>query len=208
MDSFYIDATTPVSEQLLLTLPNSLPIPFGAMLLSVFGNKIGHWKWQMVISTFSLVLWGSLLALINPNNKGMIIAFVTLCQASYGWSVYLSVTYTQLGVPQEMLGISGGLAGTARYAGGAVAAACYSSAIANGIATKGAQLIPRAALDAGLPESSLTQVVAVAGQGAAALSNIPGVTQQVIDAVGVAYKYSAAFGLRYATSHLVLVLPS
>lgn len=150
----------------------------------------------MVVSTFSLVLWGSLVAMITPYNKAKIIAFVALSQASYGWAVYLSVTYTQLGVPQEMLGISGGLAGTARYAGGAVAAACYSSAISNGIASKGAELIPPAALGAGLPESSLAQVIATASQGAAGLSEIPGVDQKVIDAVGVAYKYAAAFGLR------------
>lgn len=150
----------------------------------------------MVASTTSLVIWGSLLALITPYNKAMIITFVALCQLSYGWAAYLSVTFTQLGVPQEMLGISGGLAGTARYAGGAVAAACYSSAISNGIAKRGAELIPRAALDAGLPESSLAQVVAAAGQGATALSKIPGVNQEVIEAVRTAYKYAAAFGLR------------
>lgn len=39
--------------------------------------------------------------MITPNNKAIIITFVALCQASYGWSVYLSVTYTQLGVPQD-----------------------------------------------------------------------------------------------------------
>lgn len=150
----------------------------------------------MVVSTTSVVLWGSLLALITPYNKAMIIAFVALCQLSYGWAAYLSVTYTQLGVPQEMLGISGGLAGTARYAGGAVAAACFSSAISNGIAKKGAELIPRAALNAGLPESSLAQVVAAASQGATALFNIPGVDQKVVDAVETAYKYATAFGLR------------
>src|SRR5690348_11909302 len=98
----------------------------GAMCLTAFGRKIGHWKWSMLASMASLVIWGSLLALITPYNKGMMMAFVSLAQFSYGWAAYLSVTYTQLGVPQHMLGISGGLAGTARYAGGAVASACYA----------------------------------------------------------------------------------
>ncbi|CAM1506054.1 Fc.00g056950.m01.CDS01 [Cosmosporella sp. VM-42] len=193
-----LNATTPISEQLLLTLPSSLPLVAGSITLTVFGRMVGHWKWSMTVSMASLVLWGSLLALITPDNKGLMIAFVALAQFSYGWAAYLSVTYTQLGVPQELLGISGGLAGTARYAGGAVASACYSSAIANGIAKRGAQLIPKAALDAGLPQSSLSQVVAAAGAGAQALSKIPGVNQGVIDAVTNAYKLSAAYGLRNA----------
>lgn len=151
----------------------------------------------MTISVASLVTWGSLLALITPHNKGMMIAFVALAQLSYGWAAYLSVTYTQLGVPQEMLGISGGLAGTARYAGGAIASACYSTAIANGQASKAAELIPKAALEAGLPEASLEAVAAAAAGGAKALSEIPGVTPAVIEAVVDASKWASANGLRY-----------
>lgn len=199
-DDFYIDANTPASEQMLLTLPANLGLPFGSVLLILFGNKIGHWRWTLVGSVFSLVLWGSLMALVTPYNKAMMIAFVVLGQISYGWAAYLAVTFTQLGVPQIYLGISGGLAGLARYAGGAVASACYSSAIGNGLKTKGAVLIPKAALDAGLPRSSLDQLMAAVPQGVAAISKVPGVTPAVNEAVGVAYKYAAAFGLRYVSS--------
>jgi hypothetical protein len=134
---------------------------------------------------------------MTPYNKVIMITFVTLSQISYGWAAYLSVTYTQLGVPQSMLGLSGGLAGTARYAGGAVASACYSSAIANGIAKRGGELIPKAALAAGLPQSSVAAVQAAAGLGAAALEKIPGMTPQAAEAVVTAYKYAVAYGLRY-----------
>ncbi|KAF2648443.1 MFS general substrate transporter [Lophiostoma macrostomum CBS 122681] len=198
LNAFYIDATTPVSTQLLLTLPANLALPAGAALLTAFGKKIGHWKWSLVISTSSLVLWGSLLAMMTPFNKVTMIAFVTLSQLSYGWCAYLSVTYTRLGVPQEMLGISGGLAGTARYAGGAVAAGCYSTAISNGITTKAPALITQAALDRGVPQSAIPAVVAAAASGSAALQKIPGVTEEAIEAITLAYKYAVAYGLRNA----------
>ncbi|TPX13597.1 uncharacterized protein E0L32_006068 [Thyridium curvatum] len=198
LNDFYIDANTSVSEQMLLTLPPNLGLPFGAALLTIFGNKIGHWRWTLIASVFSLVLWGSLMAMITPDNKGLMIAFVFLGQTSYGWAAYLAVTFTQLGVPQTMLGISGGLAGLARYAGGAVASACYSSAIGNGVTSKGAELIPKAALNAGLPSSSLGQLMKAVPQGAAAISAVPGVTPQIAQAVNTAYKYAAAFGLRNA----------
>lgn len=95
-----------------------------------------------------------------------------------------------------MLGLSGGLAGTARYAGGAVASACYSSAMSNGLAKKGAELIPKAALAAGVPSDVFDQVVAAAGAGAVALRAIPGVDETMIEAVRTAYKEAAAYGLR------------
>ena len=181
---------------MLLTLPANLGLPFGALLLTLFGNKIGHWRWTLIGSVFSLVLWGSLMALVTPYNKAMMIAFVVLGQISYGWAAYLAVTFTQLGVPQIYLGISGGLAGLARYAGGAVASACYSSAIGNGLSTKGAELIPKAALRAGLPESSLEELMAAVSKGTATVGNVPGATQAVVRAVETAYKQAAAFGLR------------
>ncbi len=151
----------------------------------------------MLASVVLMVLWGSLLALVTPYNKGLMIAFMSLGQLSYGWAAYLSVTYTQLGVSQENLGISGGLAGAARYAGGAVASASFSSAISNGIAKRSAQLIPQAALTAGLPQALLEQVTKAASGGSAALSQIPGVTKDVVSAVSDAYKWSVVYGLRY-----------
>jgi hypothetical protein len=63
------------------------------MLLTLFGNRIGHWKYQLVGSFSLLVLWGSLLAMVTPFNKTQMIAFATLGQMCYGWAAYLSVTY-------------------------------------------------------------------------------------------------------------------
>lgn len=151
----------------------------------------------MILSNLSLVLWGSLLAMVTPYNKSMMMAFVALSQFSYGWAAYLSVTYTQLGVPQTHLGLSGGLAGTARYAGGAVASACFATAIANGLAEKSAELIPKAAQTSGLDSSLLTDVMTAAGS-RSALEALPGIPPAAIDAVREAYKYSACHGLRNA----------
>jgi MFS family permease len=197
-DYFYIDENTSTSEQLLLTLPTNLGLVLGSVALTVFGGKIRHWNWSMTVSMASLCLWGSLLALITPNNKALMITFATLCQFSYGWAAYLSVTYTQLGVPQHMLGLSGGLAGTARYAGGAVASACYSTAISNGMAKKLVELVPKAAIRTGVPADIMDSVIAAASSGATttALKEIPGLTDTMVDALRMAFKESAAVGLR------------
>lgn len=198
LNDFYIDATTPDSEQMALSLASSVGLPFGAMLLMVFGHRVGHWRWQLIGSVFSLVLWGSLMALVTPTNKALMITLVVLGQTSYGVAAYLGVTYAQLGVPQTYLGISGGLAGLARYGGGAVASASYASAIGNGIKTKGGD-ITAAALAAGLPKSSASLLMpAIISNGPAGIAKIPGVTDAVTTAVAAAYKTAAAFGLRNA----------
>jgi hypothetical protein len=134
--------------------------------------------------------------MITPFNKVAMITFATLGQLSYGWAAYLSVTYTQLGVPQEMLGISGGLAGTARYAGGAVASACYSTAIANGISRNAPGAIAAAALENNVPHAALEAVGTAASTGVAGLVAIDGVSETAAEAISLAYKYAVAKGLR------------
>lgn len=56
--------------QAVLTLPSNLGLAFGAACLSAFGNKVGHWRWQLIISVSGMTLFGALLALGNPGNKG------------------------------------------------------------------------------------------------------------------------------------------
>lgn len=87
---------------------------FGAALLTIFGSKIGHWKWTLTASVTMMVIFGALLALGNPERKSMMMAFVFLAMTGFGWAQYLSIAFIQFGVPQVELGISGGLAGV-RY---------------------------------------------------------------------------------------------
>lgn len=74
-----------------------------------------------------MVFFGALLGLGDPTRKTMMMVFVCLSQIGFGWAQMLSITFIQFGVPQVELGISGGLAGVSRYAGGAIAISVYST---------------------------------------------------------------------------------
>jgi hypothetical protein len=102
----------------ILSLPQGLAITAGGVLLSLFGSKIRHWQHQQTVAVTIMVFFGSLMALARPDNMGMMIAFMTLSLMGYGWSIYLCIAVTQMGVPHEKLGTSGGLSGCARFAGG------------------------------------------------------------------------------------------
>jgi hypothetical protein len=56
--------------QTILTLPQTLGISLGAVLLMLFGSKLGHWRWTLAGSVTIMVTFGALLALGTPNRKG------------------------------------------------------------------------------------------------------------------------------------------
>ncbi|KAF4633722.1 hypothetical protein G7Y89_g4392 [Cudoniella acicularis] len=196
---FYVTPTTSRSETLLLTLPGNLGLVFGAMLLICFSNLLGHWKLTLTASFVGMVFWGGLIALVTPYNKGLMIAFTFLEQTFFGWAQYESVAFTQLGVKQVDLGISGGLAGVGRYAGGSLAQAIYITILTNTQASKAAVTIPAAAIAAGLPASSGQQFLAAFSLGAEALAAVPGVTPEILTAASDAFKWSYAHGLQMVT---------
>ncbi|KAF1943765.1 MFS general substrate transporter [Clathrospora elynae] len=192
----FTDATTDYRYRIILGLPGNLGLCLGAFLLTVFGHRIGHWKWTLTASVTIMVVFGALLALGNPERKGMMIAFVFICQVGFGWAQYLSIAFIQFGVPQVELGISGGLAGVARFAGGAVAISVYQTILTNVQTSKAAELVPTAALAAGLPSSSIPALLAALPLGATALAKVPGITTNIILAAGAAFQQAYVVGLR------------
>ncbi|KAK4891378.1 hypothetical protein LTR27_010032 [Elasticomyces elasticus] len=192
---FYVTPTTTRSEELLLTLPGNIGLVFGAMLLIGFGNLLGHWKWTLIASWIGMTVFGGLMALVTPTNKGMMIAFTFLMQTFFGWAQYESIAFTQLGVHQHDLGLSGGLAGVARYAGGSLAQAIYVSVLANTQAARAAVSVPAAVLQAGGSTTMAGEILAAFPLGATALAAIPDVTADILAAAGSAYQWSYAHGL-------------
>lgn len=176
INTFYVTPTTSRSEELLLSLPNNLGLVFGAVLLSCFGNLIGHWKWTLTVSWIGLSIFGGLLALVTPYNKGTMIAFAFLEQMFFGWAQYESIAFTQLGVKQIDLGISGGLAGVARFAGGSLAQAIYTTILTNEQTSRAAKTVPAAAQALGLGAEESQQLLAAIASGATdAIAEIPGI---------------------------------
>ncbi|EHK97816.1 putative Isotrichodermin C-15 hydroxylase [Glarea lozoyensis 74030] len=124
---FYLDDPTDWRAASILSLVQGFAICAGVLFLTLFGAKIKHWNWQLAGYVFVMVLFGVLLALGNPGNKNLMIAFVFISQAAYGPAIYLAIAVSQMGVEQKDLGLSGGVSGTARFAGGAIATSVYTA---------------------------------------------------------------------------------
>ncbi|KAJ6117927.1 hypothetical protein N7523_005678 [Penicillium sp. IBT 18751x] len=167
---FYTNGGADWKESITLSLPQGFAILLGAILLTLFGSRIRHWQWQLTGSVFVMVVFGGLLGLVTPTNKGKMIAFMFLSQTGFGWALYLSIAMTQMGVQHGDLGVSGGIAGCIRFGAGAVATSIYQTIYHSSLTKYKNQYIPSAAMAAGLPESQVTALMAAVSEGTTALS--------------------------------------
>jgi hypothetical protein len=84
----------------------------------------------------------------------------------------------------------------ARFAGGAVALSVYTTILTNTQTAEAARIIPAAATAAGLPQSSVSQLITALSLGASALAEVPGITDNIIAAASAALQQSYVVGLR------------
>ncbi|KAF5963036.1 major facilitator superfamily transporter [Fusarium coicis] len=187
---------TDITTGIALSLPPNVGLVVGGLILVLFGSRLRRWKWTLTASVVITTLFGALMALGQPDRKGMMIAFVFINQVAMGWGQYLSIAYTQLGVDPVDLGVSGGLSGVARNGGGVVALTVSLTILANVQGQSMKKLVPQAALAAGLPSESLEALMGALPLGEAALSKVPGATQQVLEAALGAFQQSYLIGLR------------
>ena len=137
-----------------------------------------------------------MLALAKPTNKNTIMALVFLAETGFGWAQYLSIAYIQFGADQVELGISGGLAGVARFAGGAVAISVYTTILSNVVGKEAVKKVIPAVMQAGGSQQVAVEILTALPLGAAALAKIPNATENMIAAAGAAFQQAYVVGLR------------
>lgn len=193
---YFTDATTPDYIVYLLATVQGFGIFTGAMILSFGGKYFQHWKLQMGIPITLMTLFGALLAIVTPQTKSMGIAFAYLSSTAYGYAQYLSIAYIQFGADQTELGIAGGLAGVARYAGGAVAVTLFVTILTvTQTAYAGVHVIA-AAEAAGASPGVAQAVLAAFPFGAAALEKVNGLTVAIATAAGAEFIQSYVQGVK------------
>ncbi|KAF7196765.1 Trichothecene efflux pump TRI12 [Pseudocercospora fuligena] len=193
---YFTTPETPPHIVYLLSTVQGFGIFTGAMLLSFAGKYFQHWKWQMGVPISIMTFFGGLLAYITPAREGMAIAFVFLCATGYGYGQYLSIAYIQFGADQEELGISGGLAGVARYAGGAVAVTTFATILTTTQSKYAINHVIPAAEAAGATPQVAEAVLRALPLGAAALEKVQGIDTSIAAAAGAAFVESYVQGVK------------
>jgi len=193
---YFTSATTPSHIVYLLAIVQGLGIFTGAMILSFGGKYFKHWKFQLGIPITFMTLFGALLATVTPETLGRGIAFAFLSSMFYGYAQYLSIAYVQFGADQTELGIAGGLAGVARYAGGAVSVTLFATVLSVCQSQYANTHVIAAAEKAGASPSVAKAVLAALPLGAAALEKVQGLTTAIAEAAGAAFVQSYVHGVR------------
>jgi hypothetical protein len=193
INAFYTAGGQPWQRAAVLSLPQGLAITGGAIGLTFLGPLIKHYHWQQTASVTMMVVFGSLLALATPTNMGLMCTFVVLSLFGYGWAIYLSIAFTQLGVDQENLGISGGLSGCVRFAGGTIAQAVYLTVFQNDLKSKTPAYVTKAAEAAGVSASQIPDLLALLATPKALAAQFG---DSVAGAVGLAQQLAIAHGIK------------
>ena len=137
------------------------------------------------------------LATIQPGDSTSAIAFGGLAGLGMGGPLVLVIAGVQLSTPHHLIATATAVTTSARAVSATVFTAIYGAALTTRLAKDIPSYVAKAALGAGLPKTSLEAFVgALAGNDAAALPKIPGVTPAIIGAGVGGLKQAFADGIR------------
>lgn len=164
-------------------------------------KPLGKQKWQFIGGVIVLTAIMGGMAGTTENTQAMALVFLAIVGASIGWIECLSLTLSPFCLKHEDLGIALGTVGSVRGGLAAIAQTIFIVIYTDKSITVVPAYVTRAAVDAGLPASSIP---ALLGDISAANSfaGIPGITPNIIAAATEGEKagYPRSFQYVYLAS--------
>lgn len=181
-------------------IPSNMSGILGGWILPSLVHKIKHVRHQIIFALIIQTVFTACYAAVIPHHRYAWMVFQLFGQCCFTWVTTLAYVSSGLFVPQGELGVSAGLIGTFRSAGGSVGNAVFST-ILNSIINK--QLGPRiavAAIASGFSPSELGTLIPAVIENAVgvpeAFANVPGASSAVIAATSQALKDAYAYAFR------------
>lgn len=138
------------------------------------------------------------LATIEPSDNVSAIIFAGLAGIGFGAPLILIIAGVQLSTPHELIATATAATTSARAVSATVFTAIYSAALNSCLANYIPSYIAKAAIDTGLPSTSVGPFIEALSNNAnsTVLESIPGLTTSIIDAGSAALKQAHADGMR------------
>ncbi|OAL27835.1 hypothetical protein AYO20_09688 [Fonsecaea nubica] len=184
-------------------------------LLKPVARRIGTTP-ILASGAFATALFVPLLALVDGSSKRMVYGFT--CFAGFGTGIVDAYTLPliTLTAPDELIGLAIGTVGFMRSIGGAAGISVFSSILSSKAATLIPARVVPAALQAGLPETSLAEFMGVltGATPGVEITDISGVTTEIVqiasaalrDAYLAAFKYIWYSGIAFSVSAFLMSL--
>ncbi|KAF4993504.1 hypothetical protein FGRMN_6433 [Fusarium graminum] len=182
-----------------ISVPANVSGIIGGWIMPTLVHKIKHIRYQFIFALILQTAFTASYATVIPHNKTGWMILPMFGQACFTWLTVLSYVASGLLVPQEELGVSAGLMGTFRSAGGSLGNAMFSTIVSSIVNRNLAKNIAGAAMGAGYSAKDLPSLIPGVIQNAVgvpfALAKVPGVTDSVLQATSAAFKktYATAF---------------
>ncbi|PYI08054.1 siderophore iron transporter [Aspergillus sclerotiicarbonarius CBS 121057] len=179
-----------------LSISTGAGVLVGEVAAGLLMKPIGHTKYQLIVTTVMITAFSGALAAVNQHRESYGIAFTAIGGFWVGYLELITIIMCPLYCKPEDIGLASGFLGSAKQVAGTISTAIYVAILDNRIAVDVPKDVSAAAVKAGLPSSSMTDLLeAVSAGTAAAYEAVPGMTTTILAAVMDAVKtgYSQSF---------------
>lgn len=208
----------------LISCTTGIALTAGELIFAPLFRALGHLKWQVVTASIITTVFCAAMAGLTERSEKTGIAFTILAGLAVGWIELVTIVITGLVAPPNDIGVAQGFFSSIRQVFGTIAgkfrappvlqSSClitkcsptvsvFLAIYGNRLTTTLPQEIVPAVEAAGLPSSSVSErFVAITNGTSAALGNVPGMNESVMEALGVATKhaYAQAFQTVYLST--------
>ncbi|KAL3444200.1 fungal trichothecene efflux pump [Aspergillus insuetus] len=157
-------------------------------------------KYQCIIASCLAISFITPLSALGPDTWEMTIALGVLGCIAVGYIENITFPGVTLVVEPQDIGLATGVLGSLRALGGAIAQAVYVSVLDNELQKNIPAYVGPAATDAGLPESSITDLLsalsASSGTSSSGLDAVPGINDSIVAAATAAMKVAFSRSFR------------
>lgn len=167
----------------------------GQMIGAVLCQYIPKTRWILITSCSSLLAFSAAMVSVGPGDEAKGIALMFLACFSVGVIEIASLALAPVACATEDIGAATGALGSIRSGGASVATAIYTTILSNKLTKYIPEYVTPAALNAGLPSSSLTDLYTNLSAGT--LRKVPGINADIIAAVVSANANAAAKSFQY-----------
>lgn len=181
-------------------IPQNMSGVLGGWIIPSLVHKIKHVRLQIIVALVIQTAFTAAYAAVIPNNKTAWMALQFFGQCCFAWVTTLAYVASGLFVPQEELGVSAGLIGTFRSAGGSVGNAIFATILNSIINKKLGKNIAAAAIQNGFSPANLGELIPAVIQNAVGVpfvfDAVPGITDEIKAATAQAFKDTYAYAFR------------
>ena len=169
----------------------------------IYGKSIGGFAaWKMNpryilwLSCFTGAAFIGATACANESDITMVVIFIIIVYLFIGFQEAVCGTFASMSLRgQREIGTGGDLAGSARSGKSGIGPVLYDSMLRNSLSSGVTKNFPVAATGAGLPRSSVAQLIQVLG-GRAKAASVPGLTPEILMTVTHAYRRAPSIAFR------------